>query len=46
MASRTFRDQNNNSKADSFFPLNINFNVYIDMDNRETKETNFVGRKA
>ena len=33
IASRTFRDKNNKSKADSFFP--INFNVYIDIDNRE-----------
>ena len=33
IASRTFRDKNNKSKADSFFPLN--FNVYIDIDNRE-----------
>ena len=33
IASRTFRDKNNNSKADSFFPLNFNF--YADMDNRE-----------
>ena len=33
IASQTFRDKNNNSKSDSFFPLNLN--VYIDMDNRE-----------
>ena len=51
IVSRTFRDENNNNKADSFFRLN--FNVYIDVDNRErarardknTKETNFVGKK-
>ena len=33
IASRTFRDKNNNNKADSFFRLN--FNVYIDLDKRE-----------
>ena len=33
IASRTFRDKNNNIKADSFFRLN--YNVYIDLDNRE-----------
>ena len=43
IASRAFRDKNNNNKADSFFRLN--FNVYIDVDNaekeleRETKNT-------
>ena len=48
----TFRDklkQQQQRPADSFFGLN--FNVYIDVDNREiartrfkTMETNFVGR--
>ena len=42
IASRAFRDKNNNNKADSFFRLN--FDVYIDVDNeeeleRETKNT-------
>ena len=51
IVSLTFRDKNNNNKADSIFQLN--FKVYIDVDNRErasarqkTKETNFVGRKT
>ena len=33
IATRTFTDKKNNTKADSFFRLN--FNVYIDVDNRE-----------
>ena len=33
IASRAFRDKNNNNKANSFFRLN--FNVYIDVDNGE-----------
>ena len=49
IATRTFRDKNNNNnEADSFFLLN--FKVYIGVDNRErarardkkTKNTNFV----
>ena len=31
--SRTFRDKNNNNKADSL--LRLNFNVNVDVDNRE-----------
>ena len=33
IASRAFRDKNNNNKANSFFRLN--FNVYVDVDNGE-----------
>ena len=34
MATRTFTEKKyNNNKADSFFPLN--FNVYVNVDNRE-----------
>ena len=33
IATRNFSDQNNNNKADSFSRLN--FNVYVDVDNRE-----------
>ena len=33
IASLTFKDKNNNNKADSLFRLN--FNVYIDVGNRE-----------
>ena len=54
MAARTYREKNNkNNKDESFFTLN--FNVYINVDNREkvrarnkttTTKTNLVGRKT
>ena len=40
---RTFRDKNNNDKADSLLPLN--FNVYIDVDNRESARAKAKGKK-
>ena len=54
-AARTYREKNNNNnnKAESFFRLD--FNVYINVDNREkvrarnkttTTKTNLVGRKT
>ena len=56
MAARTYREKKTaTTKAESFFRLN--FNVYINVDNREkatarnkttitTTETNLVGRKT
>ena len=54
MAARTYREKNNNNnKAESFFSLD--FNVYINVDNREkvrsrnktiTTKTNLIGRKT
>ena len=41
---RTFRDKNNNDKADSLLPLN--FNVYIDVDNRERARAKAKGKKT
>ena len=54
MAARTYREKKNkNNKDESFFTLN--YNVYINVDNREkvrarnkttTTKTNLVGRKT
>ena len=55
LATRTFRERknNDNNKADSI--LQLNFNVFIDLDNwerarernkKKTKGTNYVGRKT